>query len=67
MNRALTSENYDSTKSLEYNINPIYCTEKMNPDDLEWHEIVSELKEEIRAARLVNELLSKLNNNKTLT
>lgn len=66
MNRALTSEAYDSTRPIEYNMNPIYCTEKMNPDDPEWHEIVSELKGEITANGLLDELLNKLNTNQVI-
>ena len=32
------------TQSIEYYMNPMYCTEKMNPDDPEWYEIVSNIK-----------------------
>lgn len=40
---------YSEQNTLEYNMNPIYCTEKMNPDDPEWYEVVAELKAEIKS------------------
>jgi hypothetical protein len=36
------------TESIEYYMNPMYCTEKMNPDDPEWYEIVANVKERLK-------------------
>ena len=66
MERCQREEWYDANQSLEYNMNPIYCTEKMNEDDPEWHEIVSSLKNTIRSNGKLQELLAMLENNKRL-
>lgn len=66
MNRVKTESFYNPNFSLEVNMNPIYCTEKMNEDDPEWHEIVSALKKEIRASGLLDQLMSQLNSTNKL-
>lgn len=66
MDRCKKEDWYNENYSLEYNMNPIYCTEKMNSDDPEWYEIVSEIKEEIKDSGKLQELVSKLDNNKRL-
>lgn len=58
MNKALSSESYDESKSIEYNMNPIYGAEKMNSNDLKWTEQVKEIKDEIKASGLLEKLLN---------
>lgn len=60
MERCKTKEWYDSNQSLEWNMNPIYCTEKMHPDDPEWYEIVGQVKQNIVDKGLLEELETKL-------
>ena len=48
---------YSEQNTLEYNMNPIYCTEKMNPDDPEWYEVVADLK-----ADIISEYKNKMEN-----
>lgn len=60
MERSKREDWYDASRSLEWNMNPIYCTEKMNEDDPEWHEIVSDIKSTIRSRGKLNDLLSHL-------
>lgn len=55
-------DTYSPKNSIEYNMNPIYCTEKMNEEDPEWFEIVSQIKEELKAENHLEELLEILNN-----
>ena len=44
------------TESIEYYMNPTYCTEKMNPDDPEWYEIVSDIKQRLKSINRLDEV-----------
>ena len=37
-------------------MNPTYCTEKMNPDDPEWYEIVSDIKQRLKSINRLDEV-----------
>ena len=66
MERCKKGDWYNESYSLEYNMNPIYCTEKMNPDDPEWYEIVSDIKTTINQDGKLETLLNKLETSKRL-
>lgn len=44
------------TESIEYYMNPVYCTEKMNSDDPEWYEIVSDIKQRLKSINRLDEV-----------
>lgn len=49
------------TSSIEYYMNPVYCTEKMNEDDPEWYEIVANIKEILKENNRLDELKERVN------
>lgn len=60
MNRCRNEEWYDPSAPLEKNMNPIYCTEKMDEDDPEWYQVVGDLKNRIQEDGLLQRLEQKL-------
>ena len=44
------------TNTIEYYMNPVYCTEKMNPDDPDWYEIVRDVKDGLKKANKLDSI-----------
>lgn len=40
---------YSPNNTLEYNMNSLYCTEKIDPNGPEWYEVIASLKEDIKS------------------
>ena len=61
-NKVESSEDYDSSKSLAYYMDPIYCGE-INEDGEKWYQIVDEIKEEVKEEGILESFCDKYTKN----
>lgn len=55
-NKYVDWSNKPITSSIEYYMNPVYCTEKMNEDDPEWYEVVANVKQRLKNCNRLGQL-----------